>query len=220
MPAPIDLTGHTYGRLTVLYEPVPAVYPRKWLCICICGHIKEIIGGSLRSGATQSCGCLNREIVQLRGITHGKWGTRLYAIWHGMKQRCENSNSTSFVYYGGKGVTVCVEWESFSGFYAWSITSGYTKELTIDRIDGNGGYCPDNCRWTSATIQARNQKRRTTNTSGYVGVSFVPRLNKWHAYLTVKYKKVNLGHYAELQDAVNARDTYISTNNLIGFPTK
>ena len=217
MPAPIDLTGHTYNRLIVLREITPAEYPRKWVCLCTCGTTKTILGASLRNGLTQSCGCLNKEILSLKGTSHGGSKSRLYSVWHGMKQRCENSNQTAYSYYGALGITVCPEWSTFEPFQTWALKSGYSEDLTIDRCDGTKGYQPDNCRWEDKTVQARNQKRRNTNTSGFVGVSYVARLNKYQGYLTVNYKKINLGMFSTAEEAQLARKQYITDNLLGGF---
>lgn len=217
MPAPIDLTGHTYNRITVLKESTPAEYPRKWECLCVCGTTKTILGGSLRSGLTQSCGCLNKEILSLKGTSHGGSKSRLYSIWHNMKQRCENPKHDSYSYYGALGIDVCAPWSTFEPFQTWALETGYSVALTLDREDGTKGYFPNNCRWADKTIQARNQKKRNTNSSGYTGVSYVPRLKKYQAYLTVNYKKVNLGMFSDINDAVAARQHYIQTNSLTGF---
>lgn len=217
MPAPIDLTGHTYNRLTVISESVPAQYPRKWVCQCTCGTIKTILGASIRNGLTQSCGCLNKEILSKKGTSHGGSKTRLYSTWHSMKQRCENPNNDAYSYYGALGISVCPEWNEFQQFQIWAIDSGYSEQLTIDRRDGSKGYSPDNCRWENKTIQARNQKKRNTNSSGYTGVSYVARLKKYQAYITVDYKKINLGMFTDITNAVNARQQYIQTNLLTGF---
>jgi hypothetical protein len=134
-----------------------------------------------------------------------------------MKQRCENTNHNSYSYYGAAGITVYTDWKEFEPFQVWAIASGYSDGLTIDRIDGTKGYSPDNCRWESKTIQARNQKKRNTNTSGYVGVSYLPRFKKYQAYLTVEYKKINLGFFTDSKDASDARQKYIQENSLNGF---
>ena len=135
-----------------------------------------------------------------------------------MKQRCENINSTAYSFYGALGIVVCRDWQEFINFSNWANTTGYNDILSIDRIDSSLGYNPNNCRWVDATIQARNQKKRHTNTSGYVGVSFVSRLNKYQAYITIAYKKINLGYFANAIDAYHARETYIQQHSLEGFP--
>lgn len=219
MSAPIDLTGHTYGRLTVLHEAMPSAYPRRWVCRCACGTIKTILGASMRKGLTQSCGCLNKEILSKKGTIHGEYGSRLYSIWHNMKQRCENPNNTGYPYYGALGITVCSEWSEFAPFHAWAVATGYSDDYSIDRIDSSQGYFPDNCRWVNKTIQARNQKRRNTNSSGHTGVSYMPRLKKYEAYITVNYKKIKLGYFSDLGDAVAARAAYIADYQLTGFPS-
>lgn len=134
-----------------------------------------------------------------------------------MKQRCENPKHDSYSYYGALGIDVCAPWSTFEPFQTWALETGYSVALTLDREDGTKGYFPNNCRWADKTIQARNQKKRNTNSSGYTGVSYVPRLKKYQAYLTVNYKKVNLGMFSDINDAVAARQHYIQTNSLTGF---
>ncbi len=219
MPAPIDLTGDVYGFLKVIHESTPTTYPRKWVCQCECGITKTILGASLRSGLTKSCGCLNKQRLKETHTKHGETNTRLYSIWHNMKQRCINSNSSAYSFYGEKGITVCNEWLAFEDFKVWAEASNYFDELSIDRINPTKGYYPDNCRWANKVTQARNQQKRSTNTSGYTGVSYVPRLNKYQAYLTLNYRKVSLGFFTSKEAAFTARQSYINQENLLDFPT-
>lgn len=93
--------------------------------------------------------------------THGKSKDKLYHVWNGMKQRCYNANDDFYYCYGAKGITVCEEWKnSFQNFYDWAISHGYDEKLSIDRIDVNGNYCPENCRWTNSSVQNRNRTDR------------------------------------------------------------
>lgn len=165
----IDLTGEKYGRLTVV--GFDRVQNRKsyWKCVCDCGLTVVVPGNSLRSGNTSSCGCLKRELTAAQGRANRKHGeghdnkTRLYTIWCGMRQRCNNSNHHAFSLYGGKGVKVCDEWNDYTAFKSWALSHGYADNLCIDRIDPSKGYCPDNCRWITASENtARANKNHTT----------------------------------------------------------
>lgn len=162
-----DRTGQRYGRLTVLYRGEDKVYPNgrkvvQWVCQCDCGNQTTVATTSLGQGLTQSCGCLNdekRKSSETKYKKHGHKKERIYETWHGMKQRCLNSNSDKYELYGGRGITICEEWKNdFQKFYDWAMANGYNDSLTIDRIDVDKGYCPENCRWTNAKIQQRNKR--------------------------------------------------------------
>ena len=157
----INLVGMRFGMLEVLHREDDYVKPsgRKilmWKCRCDCGNMVTVSGECLRHGNTKSCGCQRRNKFR----THGKSNTRLYEIWTDMKQRCLNSNQKTYKYYGGRGITICQEWiNDFMSFYDWSLENGYQDKLTIDRIDVNGGYEPNNCRWVTRETQLRNTRR-------------------------------------------------------------
>lgn len=154
-----DLTGRKFGKLTVLRRANDYVSPKgkkspMWLCRCECGVIKSVAPSSLKSGGTKSCGCSRYDSK----IKHGMYGTKLYNIWAGMKQRCNLKSDERYKNYGGRGITYCPEWEEFKGFAEWAYKSGYKEGLSIERINVNGNYCPENCEWIPLVKQARNRR--------------------------------------------------------------
>lgn len=153
----IDITGKTFGYLTVIEKIESTSKNAKFKCVCICGKEIETEGQKLRSGKTKSCGCRRGELKVKTMGTHGKTNTRLYRIWHSMISRCKYDFKGSERYFG-RGIKVCKEWEnSFEVFYEWAMLNGYKDELTIDRIDFNGNYEPSNCRWVGKLDQDNNR---------------------------------------------------------------
>lgn len=164
----LDITGNKYGNLTAIrYSHTGKNYMQYWVFKCDCGN--EIITRktSVISGHCKSCGCLQRQIakkeVVKHSVKHNESNTRLYKIWKGIHSRCNDANSK---YYGSKGIKVCDEWENYENFKEWALQNGYKSTLTIDRIDYNGNYCPENCRWATYKEQAQNTSRNKFLTIG------------------------------------------------------
>lgn len=161
---PLELAGQTFGNLKVIRRVGSKWGHSLWKCECKCGTICTRTANQFTQNMNVSCGCMT-SIAQRNGrYHHGQTGTRLHRIWKAMKTRCNNPNTSYFKYYGGKGISVCEEWEkSFESFQEWALSHGYGNDLTIDRINGDGNYEPTNCRWVTMTVQNRNKKRVVQN---------------------------------------------------------
>lgn len=174
----IDLTGIRFGRLIVLERSTQDDKNghARWICQCECGNMCVKDGYALRIGKTKSCGCLMSEHQMSQktsgsfAFKHGLVYHRIYSIWRGMIDRCERPKNKAYNYYGGRGIRVCDEWrQSVEAFAEWAFQSGYQENLTIDRIDVNGDYCPENCRW--ATLKEQSRNRRNIRPLTYQGVT-------------------------------------------------
>lgn len=201
----LHLEGERYGKLVVM-EEAESIYSktgkmiRRWKCKCDCGNITIVRHGDLRNGSTVSCGCYNYE-KESAAKTHGYSRTKLGNVFEGMKQRCNNPKNKNYEKYGGRGIKICTEWlNDPKKFFDWAIKNGYKEGLSIDRIDVNGNYEPDNCRWADNEAQCLNQRLRKDNKTGHKGIYYSEGV--YRVQIRRNKKRYYFGSYKTLPEAV------------------
>jgi hypothetical protein len=186
-----DLTGKRFGRLKVIgFDRMGTGGKSYWLCQCDCGTKNIVERSSLLSSGTISCGCARRDATS----THGMTNSSLYNTWRSMKYRCDNPNHIHYDRYGGRGISIYDEWYAFENFRDWAMSNGYSEGLTIDRINNDEGYSPENCRWADGYTQHNNTSRNRIVT--YNGVTHT--IAEWSKLLNV--------HYSSLWGRINKGD--------------
>lgn len=196
MPAFLDLQGHKYGRLTVISRNENRGRQVAWLCACDCGSTAVVIGAKLRSGHTQSCGCLQRERTSAAASLHKESGssgkmTKEYNTWTLMKRRCYRAESSDYHLYGGRGIQVCERWRHDYLAFLRDMGRAPTPQHSLDRVDNSLGYSPDNCRWATPKEQRRNQRGIKLLT--FQGKTMTPM--EWSVATGVNHKRI----YARLK---------------------
>jgi hypothetical protein len=214
---PPAYVGQKSGLLTVLGEKFTAVIGRTKrsyvVCECDCGRIIVTQESHIKNNSSKSCGCVGWKKAKARCLTHGQSTNRgqyrrIYTAWANMLDRTRNSNTPNWKRYGAKGIRVCEEWsKSFESFLEWSLANGYQQHLTIDRIRNEEGYCPDNCRWATRSVQCHNRKKRAGLSSRFRGVNKCSNGTKWTASIRREGKNLFLGTFTNEIDAALAYDT-------------
>lgn len=195
---PVVHIGERYGRLTIEeYTGTNKWHSRLYRCRCDCGNESIVVGTDLKRGKTKSCGCYQRDRSRECNTIHGLEKHPLYKVWATMKDRCENPKNPKYRLYGKRGVKVCDAWHDFKTFYDWAMENGYERGLTLDRIDVNGDYEPNNCRW--ATIKEQNNNKR--DTIYLLAYGQMRTISEWSeitgiAYMTI-YHRIRCGHIGE-----------------------
>lgn len=205
MSRKLELSKQRFGRLLVVCEAGRTKQKGLlWECQCDCGKKVVVPGNSLMMGHTQSCGCLQKERCLKASTKHGLRYTPEYRIWTLMKNRCLNKKANNYEYYGGRGIAVCERWLKFENFYQ-DMGQRPDSSLTIERVNNNKDYSPNNCKWATKEAQARNRRPNRNSTLGIKGVSWHKRIKKYHVRITAKRKEIHLGYFQAIEDAISAR---------------
>ena len=192
-----DLMGQVFGRLTVVEKAENIGLKTAWLCRCECGKTKVVRTWHLTWRKVISCGCYRDQVTGARNRTHGMTGTPEYRTWYHMLDRCNKPNDPSYPNYGGRGIKVCPEWHSFDKFYA--DMGSRPKGLTLERVDNERGYGPDNCVWADRYQQAKNARPVYNSATGVVGVW--KKGKRYKAYIKERGTKKYLGSASTVEAA-------------------
>lgn len=156
MPNPIDISGMKFGRLSVIGRAAQGKHGARWMCLCDCGKTIITRSDRLRSGQSKSCGCYHRHIK----TKHGRYSTPAYVSWSAMKRRCLNPRASNYSNYGGREIHIYLPWMDFNNFY--NDMGDRPKGTSLERIDNEGNYHPDNCRWATGRDQRINQRKKSS----------------------------------------------------------
>lgn len=192
-----SLVGRRFGRLTVIdLDYITKHGNSYWICECDCGTIKSIARFHLLNGHTTSCGCYKKE----RATIHGQYYSPVYNVWRGMIERCTNKEHMHYNSYGSRGIDVCDEWKDVKTFTEWALNNGYAKGLTLDRINNDSVYAPDNCRWVNWYIQENNR----SNNRHITYKNETHTVAEWSRILNIKYatlrQRIGRGDMRDFED--------------------
>lgn len=207
----VEDLGSLYTSETKKYKKRYGIYE----CPYCLKHVK-VLSTHVVQQNIRSCGCLKKinNVARTHGFSH--CGNKLYTTWKNITQRCTNIKLKHFKNYGGRGISICEEWKSdFKSFYDWAMLNGYEENLTIDRINNDGNYEPNNCRWATRQEQSDNKRElRITNTSGVKGLNFISKDNLYLCRLTVNNKRIKIGYFKNKEDAIKAINDFKQKNSL------
>ena len=191
----LELKDQKFGMLTVIKESEKRFAKCRsilWECKCECGNTAIVSGTNLKTGNTKSCGCITKERITNLNYNHGLSRKRVYRILISMKTRCYNKKVNEYKEYGGRGIIVCADWlNDFMNFYNWSMKNGYSDTLSIDRIDNDGNYEPNNCRWATMKEQSNNNRHNRFITYN----DETKTMKEWCEKLNLGYNTIRLRIY-------------------------